>query len=885
MKYKVTAILLVILLSIGLANTQNHKQVKAKASMRPIRAALMPTIVVTNNYYDLTVEDLEGGRGTYTVCTGDSHPATIQMGSKQNVLYGGAGHSPWSTYLSIKSYNSHAIYVSTDDGPTPDPGYTTVDIGPYGAVTQQSATEVLTSWTLTGQPDSLKIDQLTYIVGTTLDDSRIAVLTKIKNLGSASAALGMRYEWDIMIDGNDGATTREKNPQGQWLVNETEWASISFTHYEITDDSLAPTFYNLGSVIGPAYFQPMPSQPDLLQFADWPSSYGTAFSYAPTGQYIYDDDSAILYYWGSDSTNAIVLAPGDSVAVVQYLFASLISFEYQVDNLIKNSFETDYIGNNIYNTTGDQQTKNQSVLPNNAAIYHVKIENDGNGEDGFTVTGPAGGSGWNIAYYDELVGGNNITSQVTGSGWPTGGLNPGENKEIRVEVTPDLTVPSGNSLDVLILSTSQANNQKQDAVKTVTTVLPAHDVGVTEILAPAGTILEGTVVTPTSVVKNFGNNSETFLVKFDFGTYSDSVEVTLDAGIVDTLEFTPWTAVLGSYNTISYSMLDGDENPTNDTAYGAFEVVSGVIHDVGVTAILAPIGTIPQNTSVTPSVTVENFGNQTETFPVTFEFNGYSNTQTVTDLAPGATATVNFDLWTAVVGSYNTVAYTALVGDEDMTNDTAYGSFVVESLPGGHDVGVIEIIEPVGTILAGTVVSPTAVIQNFGNFDETFPCYFIIGCAYYDWMIVTLPISAVDTIVFAPWTTETGFYNEAAETGLENDENDLNDRILLWLTVTPPSYNSQENKVAAPLAFALAKPYPNPARENLSLRFSVPRTTKVEIAIYDINGRTVKVLLSETKTAGFHNLNVNCQDIPNGAYILRMTADNYSAIEKFTLTK
>ena len=415
--------------------------------------------------------------------------------------------------------------------------------------------------------------------------------------------------------------------------------------------------------------------------------------------------------------------------------------------------------------------------------------------------------------------------------------------------------------------------------------VPVHDVGVTAILAPVGTIIEGATVTPSVTVENFGNQTETFDVTFTFGTYSNTQTVEdLAAGATTTVNFADWTAVVGSYNTTSYTALAGDQDMSNDTAYGSFEVVAAPIHDVGVTAILAPTGTILAGTLVTPSVTVENFGNQTETFPVTFEFTGYSNTQTFTDLAPGATVTVNFNQWTAVIGAYNTMSYTMLVGDEDMSNDTAYGSFEVVSAGQVHDVGVVEIIEPVGTINAGAVVTPTAVIQNFGNFEETFACYFAIGCAYFDWTVITLPAGAVDTIVFAPWTAQTGYYNEAAETGLENDENHTNDLILLWLTVNPPP-NPQGYTVAAPLSFALAKPYPNPARENLALRFSIPRTAKVDIAIYDINGRTVKTLLSETKTAGIHNLNVNCQDIPNGAYILRLNADNYTAIEKFTVTK
>lgn len=736
----------------------------------------MPTTMVTNNYYDLTVQDLQDGLGTFTVCTGDSHPATIQMGSKQNVLYGGAAHSPWSTYLSVKSYTSHKIYISSYASPTPDPGFSVVNLDPYGSVAQQSPTQILSSWTLAGQPDSLQIDQLTYIEGTNLDDSRIGVLTKIKNLRSIPAALGLRYEWDIMIDGNDGSTTREKNPQGPWLVNESDWTSFNFTHYEITDDSLSPTFYNLGSVIGPAYFQPLPSQPDLLQFASWPDSYSTAFSYATTGQYIYDDDSAILYYWGNDSTAAIVIAPGDSVAVIQYLFASLVSLEYQVDNQIKNSSDPNYIGDNIYNLTGDQQTKSQSVLPNNTAVYDVKIENDGNGEDGFTVTGPAGGSGWTVAYYDQLVGGNDITTQVTGAGWQTGGINPAENKEIRVEVTPDLSVPNGSSLDVLVLSTSQANNQIQDAVKAVTTVLPAHDVGVTEILAPSGTILEGSVVTPTPVVKNFGNNSETFWIKFEFSTYLDSLELTLAAGMVDTVEFTPWTAVAGTYSEMSYSLLNGDEVPANDTAYSRFEVVTAA----------------------------------------------------------------------------------------------------------GHDVGVIQIIQPIGTIPADSTVTPTAEVKNFGGFDEDFFVFFTISCIYSDFRYIHLAAGQNLTVTFNPWAAVEGYYNEGAATYLEGDENPVNDTASAWLTVAS-ALNTFGNDV--PINYELFRPYPNPTANNLSIKFALPKPGNVDIAIFDINGRVVKNLISETRTAGYYHLNTDCQKLGSGVYIVKMKAGKFEAIEKFVVTK
>jgi hypothetical protein len=72
-----------------------------------------------------------------------------------------------------------------------------------------------------------------------------------------------------------------------------------------------------------------------------------------------------------------------------------------------------------------------------------------------------------------------------------------------------------------------------------------------------------------------------------------------------------------------------------------------------------------------PMATVKNYGTATQTFPVTMTITGgYSSTQTVTSLAPGATAPVTFANWTPVVGSYIVHVATQLAGDANPANDT-----------------------------------------------------------------------------------------------------------------------------------------------------------------------------------------------------------------------
>ena len=122
----------------------------------------------------------------------------------------------------------------------------------------------------------------------------------------------------------------------------------------------------------------------------------------------------------------------------------------------------------------------------------------------------------------------------------------------------------------------------------------------------------------------------------------------------------------------------------------------GPAHDVATLSILAPTGYLFLNDMVTPQAKVRNFGSNTETFDVTFKIfdaslnEVYSDVQTVTDLAPGATETVSFTDFTATAtGTFITLAYVSLSGDENPANDSATGDFTV--LEGQMDYVIIDL--------------------------------------------------------------------------------------------------------------------------------------------------------------------------------------------------
>jgi hypothetical protein len=276
------------------------------------------TVTVSNNIYDLSVEDTLGsaGVGTYTVSTGAGFPQP-----NQDILYDGVAHFPWSSYLTVRSYTTNTDYVTSTDGSIGStPPFGVINIDPANFAIVPTATSVTTMWSTLGiMPDALDITQVTAIEGTTVADSRVRVTTNVTNVGPEPVLIGIRYEWDLMIDGSDDAWFVERNPDGVWTETEIAYTPPTFEQFETTNDQNAPVFSIFGTVTGPPTFIPLPTPPDRLVYADWFGAYSNAFDYTPTG--MTGMDSAVLYYWGNNRTNAILLVSGETVSVTEYLYA------------------------------------------------------------------------------------------------------------------------------------------------------------------------------------------------------------------------------------------------------------------------------------------------------------------------------------------------------------------------------------------------------------------------------------------------------------------------------------------------------------------------------------------------------------------------------------
>ncbi len=95
--------------------------------------------------------------------------------------------------------------------------------------------------------------------------------------------------------------------------------------------------------------------------------------------------------------------------------------------------------------------------------------------------------------------------------------------------------------------------------------------------------------------------------------------------------------------------------------------------------------------------------------------------------------------------------------------------------------------------------------------------------------------------------------------------------------------------VNGPNKFNLSQNYPNPFNPTTKIDFELPQDSKVNITVYDMLGKVVKVLENSTKKSGYYTINFDGNSLSSGIYIYRLTAEsngNISTIvKKMTLVK
>jgi len=93
-----------------------------------------------------------------------------------------------------------------------------------------------------------------------------------------------------------------------------------------------------------------------------------------------------------------------------------------------------------------------------------------------------------------------------------------------------------------------------------------------------------------------------------------------------------------------------------------------------------------------------------------------------------------------------------------------------------------------------------------------------------------------------------------------------------------------------PMEYQLAQNYPNPFNPETVIPFSLPRSTEINLSIYNVLGQRVKILYQSRLSAGAYQitwdgLDNNGDRVSSGVYFSRLTANDFVAVRKLLLLK
>ena len=156
-----------------------------------------------------------------------------------------------------------------------------------------------------------------------------------------------------------------------------------------------------------------------------------------------------------------------------------------------------------------------------------------------------------------------------------------------------------------------------------------------------------------------------------------------------------------------------------------------------------------------------------------------------------------------------------------------------------------------------------------------------------------------------PWTEIKLTPEIGAEFGFETQQNDndganrehiskwwLKEGDRSWLdpslfgTAVLKDYKTAvKEKGVVARQFGLAQNYPNPFNPTTTIPYTLARTEKVRLAVYDLMGKEVAVLVDGIQSAGSHEAQFTATNLTSGIYFYKLETSDQVLVKKMTLVK
>ena len=105
------------------------------------------------------------------------------------------------------------------------------------------------------------------------------------------------------------------------------------------------------------------------------------------------------------------------------------------------------------------------------------------------------------------------------------------------------------------------------------------------------------------------------------------------------------------------------------------------------------------------------------------------------------------------------------------------------------------------------------------------------------------------------------------------------------VSITVELNTAAEGTADVPAQFALDQNYPNPFNPVTTIAYALPTASDVSLAVYDVLGRRVAVLVEARRAAGRHMARFDASGLPGGVYVYRLQAGSFIATKSLVVLK
>jgi hypothetical protein len=154
------------------------------------------------------------------------------------------------------------------------------------------------------------------------------------------------------------------------------------------------------------------------------------------------------------------------------------------------------------------------------------------------------------------------------------------------------------------------------------------------------------------------------------------------------------------------------------------------------------------------------------------------------------------------------------------------------------------------------------------------------------WQVVEIPLDALELDPYNPIAS-------VRFSGRLNGTFYLDDLRLVASAPPPPPPPTavlEDHAASLPQRFALDQNYPNPFNSETVIRFALPASAKVELALYNLAGQKVAILVQGTREAGAYTVRWDSHDdssreLASGVYLYRLQAGASEETRKLLLLR